>query len=220
MNFTIPNIKGNLNIRTAPDKESDILGKLPAESFAYVLATEGDWVKISTGSIKTGYVNAKYLFSEEKIKELCDDKKWISATINVSVLNVRSGPSTDTDIVDKLKKGEKVTVLLSKSFNEWLAIQLDKNTVGYISSKYATICYNLKTGASLEEIEEFLKDHKDVAIYYVVLDKSDANQTSELVSLVALEYTPTTFLIVDGGTQDSFVGVNDGKLAGMISILK
>ena len=55
---------------------------------------------------------------EEKIKTLCDTKKWISAKITTDVLNVRSGPSTDDDILDKLKKGEKVTVLLSKSFNE------------------------------------------------------------------------------------------------------
>lgn len=154
VDFTIPNIKSNLNIRSGPSTDAEIIGKLPAESFAYILDIENDWVEISTGSIKSGYINATYLYSEDEIKNLCDTKKWISAKITTEVLNVRSGPSTDTEIIDKVKKGEKVTVLLSKSFNEWLAIQLDNGTTGYISSDYATISYNLQTGSSLEEIEE------------------------------------------------------------------
>lgn len=154
VDFTIPNIKSNLNIRSGPSTDAEIIGKLPAESFAYILDIENDWVEISTGSIKSGYINATYLYSEDEIKNLCDTKKWISAKITTEVLNVRSGPNTDTEIIDKVKKGEKVTVLLSKSFNEWLAIQLDNGTTGYISSDYATISYNLQTGSSLEEIEE------------------------------------------------------------------
>ena len=154
VDFTIPNIKSNLNIRSGPSTDAEIIGKLPAESFAYILDIENDWVEISTGSIKSGYINATYLYSEDEIKNLCDTKKWISAKITTEVLNVRSGPSTDTEIIDKLKKGEKVTVLLSKSFNEWLAIKLDNGTTGYISSDYATISHNLQTGSSLEEIEE------------------------------------------------------------------
>lgn len=154
LDFTIPNISSNLNIRSAPSTDAEIIGKLPAESFAYILDIENDWVEISTGSIKSGYINATYLYSEEEIKNLCDSKKWISAKITTEVLNVRSGPSTDTEIIDKLKEGEKVTILLSKSFNEWFAIKLDNGTIGYISSDYATISYNLQTGSSLEEIEE------------------------------------------------------------------
>ncbi|MBR3840528.1 MAG: hypothetical protein IKM20_05285, partial [Erysipelotrichales bacterium] len=59
----------------------------------------------------------------------------------------------------------------------------------YLGTSYCPHCVEYKP-----HVEEFLKDYKDVAIYYVVLDKSDAAQTSELTSLVALEYTPTTFL--------------------------
>ena len=154
INFTIPDIKSNLNIRSGPSTDAEIIGKLPVESFAYILDTHNDWVEISTGSIKSGYINSTYLFSEEEIKKLCDTKKWISAKVTVEVLNVRSGPSTDTEIVDQLKKGEKVTVLLSESYNEWLAITLNNGNIGYISSDYATISYNLQTGSSLEEIEE------------------------------------------------------------------
>lgn len=161
LNFTIPNITVNLNIRSGPSTNTDIIGKLPPQSFAYILGTQNDWVKISTGSIDSGYISATYLFSEEEIKELCDKNKWVSATVTVEVLNVRSGPSTNTDILSKLKKGEKVTVLLSKSFNEWLAIQLDDNTIGYISSEYATVSCNLQTGYSLEELEEQKKQEAE-----------------------------------------------------------
>lgn len=161
LNFTIPNTTVNLNIRSGPSTNDAIIGKLPPQSFAYILGTQNDWVKISTGSIESGYVSATYLFSEEEIKELCDKNKWIFGTVTVEVLNVRSGPSTNTDVLSKLKKGEKVTILPSKSFNEWLAIQLDNNTIGYISSEYATISCNLQTGYSLEELEEQKKQEAE-----------------------------------------------------------
>ena len=154
INFTIPDIKSNLNIRSGPSTDAEIIGKLPVDSFAYILDIENDWVEISTGSIESGYVNATYLFSEEEIKKLCDTKKLVSAKVTTEVLNVRSGPNTTEDIIDQLKKGEKATVLISESFNEWLAISLDNGNIGYISSDYATVSYNLQTGSSLEEIEE------------------------------------------------------------------
>ena len=140
--------------------------------------------------------------------------KTTVATTTTSQVTTTTPVTTTSILTTTAKPVQKG--LIEKTSGDILNMIINQESfIVYLGTSYCPHCVEYKP-----HVEEFLKDYKDVAIYYVVLDKSDANQTSELVSLVALEYTPTTFLIVDGGTQDSFVGVNDGKLAGMISILK
>ena len=99
--------------------------------------------------------------------------------------------------------------ILNKIFNQ-------ETFIMYLGTSHCSHCIKYKP-----QIEEFLKDYPDVTMYYVVLDKSDEFQTSELVSLLGLEYTPTTYLIVNGATQDMFVGTgNNDKLIEMINFLK
>lgn len=160
LDFTIPNISSNLNIRSGPNMESPIIGKLPAQSFAYILEENNEWVKISTGAIKEGYINATYLFTEDEVKEFCDKNKLTSATVTVDILNVRSGPNTEYEILSKLKKGETKKVLLSESFDGWIAIELQNNSIGYVSAEYVRLSYNLKTGSTLEELEEKERQQK------------------------------------------------------------
>ena len=159
LTFTIPAITSNLNIRSGPSTNHSIIGKLPPESIAYILGEENGWLKISTGSIKEGYISCDYVFTEEEVKELCDSEKLVSATITASILNVRSGPGTHYDIVEKLPKNKTCTVRLSESFDNWLAVELTNNKIGYISTEYAKLSYDLKQGQTLAEIKE--KEQQD-----------------------------------------------------------
>lgn len=54
--------------------------------------------------------------------------------VNTEVLNVRSGASTNNEIVDKISKGEKVTILSIS--NNWSEVELENGNVGYVSSKF------------------------------------------------------------------------------------
>jgi hypothetical protein len=61
------------------------------------------------------------------------------AIIRAEALNVRSCPSTLCEIVDRLLEGESVAVY-AKTPNDWLAIDLDKDSnYEFISSKYANL---------------------------------------------------------------------------------
>ncbi len=156
--FTIPAVTTNLNVRSGPGTSHKVLGKISAGCYAIILEGSRDgWTKISTGSIKEGYISSKYLFTAEEIISMCDDDKLVSATITASVLNVRSGPGTYFDKVKQVKKGQTFPVILSKSYEGWLAIQLSSDTIGYVSEDYIKFDYNMDTGLTLEEIEEIEK---------------------------------------------------------------
>lgn len=156
--FTIPAVTTNLNIRSGPGTSYKILGKISAGCYAIILEGSKDgWTKISTGSIEEGYISTKYLFSPEEVKSMCDEDKLVSATITASVLNVRSGPGTHFDKVKQVKKGQTFPVILSKSYEGWLAIQINSDTIGYVSEDYIKFSYNMDTGLTLDEIEEIEK---------------------------------------------------------------
>ena len=54
-------------------------------------------------------------------------------SINSGNLNVRSGPSINTDIVGKLQNGDTVEVLENE--NDWFKIRSD-GLSGYVSSRF------------------------------------------------------------------------------------
>ncbi len=152
--FTIPAVTKNLNIRSGPGTNYDIIGKLPADCYAMILEEKDGWTKISTGSIKDGYISSDYLFTPAEVMSICDREELVSVTITASVLNVRSGPGTWYDAISKIKKGSTHKVLLSQSYGDWIALELKDGTIGYVSEQYVKFSYQMDTGLTLEEIKE------------------------------------------------------------------
>ena len=156
--FTLPAVTDNLNVRSGPGTNHKVIGKLSAGCYAIILEEDQNgWTKISTGSIKEGYISSEYMFSPEEVKSMCDREKLVSATVATSALNVRTGPGTHYEATKQVKNGQNFPVLLEKSYEGWLAIQLNSDTIGYISEDYVKFSYNMDTGLTLEEIEEIKK---------------------------------------------------------------
>ena len=61
--------------------------------------------------------------------------------VNVSVLNIRSAPTTNSEVIGKLQKGQKVEVL---EWNKgWAKVRIG-NTVGYVYGSYLSELVNTK----------------------------------------------------------------------------
>ncbi len=156
-NLAIANVKSYVNIRSGPSTEDEAIGKLYKGCVANVLGYEGDWVKIQSGNLKEGYIRGDYLLigwdAEEKIEEHCEK----IATVNCSVLNVRTGMSTSDDIYDQIPKGESYYV--AEEYEEWVKIILgqDDNTgaahTGYVYKQYVDLSYEFKYAVTKEEEE-------------------------------------------------------------------
>ena len=145
-NLAIANVKTYVNIRSGPSTEYEAIGKLYKGCVANVLGYEGDWVKIIRGD---------YLLigwdAEEKIEEHCDKV----ATVNCSVLNVRTGMSTSDSIYEQIPRGESYYV--AEEYEEWVKIILgqDDNTgkdhTGYVYKQYVDLSYEFKYAITKEE---------------------------------------------------------------------
>lgn len=154
-NLAIANVNDYVNIRSGPSTDHAAIGKLYKGCVANVLGYEGDWVKIQSGNLKEGYIRGDYLLigwdAEEKIAEHCER----IATVNCSVLNVRTGMSTTDSIYDKIPKGESYYV--AEEYEEWVKIILsqDDNTgrehTGYVYKQYVDLNYEFKYAITKEE---------------------------------------------------------------------
>ena len=154
-NLAIANVKTFVNIRSGPSTEYEAIGKLYKGCVANVLGYEGEWVKIQSGNLKEGYIRGDYLLigwdAEEKIAEHCDR----IATVNCSVLNVRTGMSTSDSIYEQIPRGESYYV--AEEYEEWVKIILgqDDNTgaehTGYVYKQYVDLSYEFQYAVTKEE---------------------------------------------------------------------
>jgi len=154
-NLAIANVKNYVNIRSGPSTDYEAIGKLYKGCVANVLGYEGDWVKIQSGNLKEGYIRGDYLLigwdAEEKIAEHCDK----IATVNCSVLNVRTGMSTSDSIYEQIPRGESYYV--AEEYEEWVKIILgqDDNTgaehTGYVYKQYVDLSYEFQYAITKEE---------------------------------------------------------------------
>ena len=121
--------QGRLNVRSAPSASAYIKTSLEKGSLVTIISENSDFFYVRYNENSYGYCHKNYI-------KITSDT---NATVNVSWgnLNVRTGPSTNYSVKDKLPKGEKVIVLSSK--NGFSEILYNGNETGFVSSTYLKI---------------------------------------------------------------------------------
>ena len=114
----------NLNVRQSASTSSKIITKLKNNTLITIISTHDNFYKVEYKDNQYGYVHKNY------ISKVSSTIRKVSA----STLNVRSGPSTNYRIIDKLKNNELVATLsLSNSFYK---IIYDGTSIGYVHKDY------------------------------------------------------------------------------------
>ena len=158
-NSLMADVEDALNVRTEPDAESDLAGKLEKGDCATVLEKGDEWTKIESGEL-VGYVKNEYcLYGEEALafaKENCDTV----AICNAEGLRIRQEMHTDSKIMKRLEEGDKVVVDTEAEVEDgWVAV-VYKDKVCYVSAEYVTVTLDIGTGMTMAEIEEIRKQEE------------------------------------------------------------
>ncbi|WP_338470731.1 SH3 domain-containing protein [Niallia sp. XMNu-256] len=140
----------NLNVRNSPSTTSKVLTKLKHGTEVKVLSDQHGWAKIEAAGTQ-GYVSSLYLSSNSKTTTTKQSKpstpaqtittQYVDVNENIH-LNMRSGASTSTSVVAKLKAGTPVEVYSVS--NGWSKVKASGKE-GYVSAEYLT---KGKTGTS------------------------------------------------------------------------
>lgn len=147
-NLGISNVSDNLNIRSIPEEDGRLVGKLPGNAACEILGTEGDWTHIVSGEVE-GYVKSEYLL--EGIQAKMRVREFLTEVVRVGTdgLNVRERPSTDAPIVTQVATGEILDYV--ETVDDWVAVLLDDETV-YVSSEFVEVTLELDTALTMTEV--------------------------------------------------------------------
>jgi len=121
-----------LNLRSGPSSDTELLGTLPKGTQVQVLESHGEWLKVLTPEKKEVYVFAEYV---------ADTKPPVYNYVNVELLNVRSGPGSDHNIITTIPRGTRVQVLEQQG--EWLKVIVKENLEAFVYAPYMVASQNL-----------------------------------------------------------------------------
>ena len=136
-----------LNVRSSSSLKSEVVGKLKKNDIVEIVSILDKWYEIQYND-SYAFVSAKF------VKPLIK-----SGVVLAKILNVRSLPNSNSDVIGKLKKDKSVIVV--DQLEGWLRIKY-KDTFAYVSSKYIDL--KSKSGKS------FL--YKDFELLKVALEPS------------------------------------------------
>lgn len=147
-NIAIAQVSNYVNLRSTPGEEGEILGKLYNNSAATIIATEGDWYKIKSGTVD-GYVKAEFVVSGAAAEELAKEVGHRTATVNTETLKVRNDAGLDATVQTLIPIGESYDVV--EESDGWVKIAVDTDIEGYVSADYVDIKTEFVEAESIEE---------------------------------------------------------------------
>lgn len=150
-----------LNVRQGPGTQYNRLTTVTKDTVLPVIKNQGSWLQVKLPGGETGWISGDYAMLLEvpaaqpaPVDTPATQTPPVSnipnvpapvevantAVVNVNVLNVRSGPGTDFQIMTTVTRDTRLTVL--KQQGDWLNVALPNGQVGWIFATYATLAEN------------------------------------------------------------------------------
>lgn len=122
--------QSDLNVRTGPSIDYSSIGILDANQKVDIVDVDSDtgWYKIKFENTY-GFVSNKFITVDSPV---------VFSGSTTAVLNVRTGPSTDYDLIGKLDANQQVEVVGTDFKSGWYKIKFN-GSYGYVTRAYVTI---------------------------------------------------------------------------------
>lgn len=146
--IAIAQVDNYVNVRSEPNTESEVLGKLYNNSAATVLeTTDNGWYRIKSGSVN-GYVKCEYVVTGNE--ELAKQVSTKYAKVNTTTLHVRTEPSTDASILTLVPVGDDLVVIDDESVGNWAKVTTEEGE-GWVHTDYVDMKIEFVQAESKEE---------------------------------------------------------------------
>lgn len=159
-NCMLADVEDSLNVRTEPDAEADIAGKLEKGDRGTILEIGAEWTKIESGEL-VGYVKNEYCIYGLDALAYAKANLDTIATTTTEGLRIRKEMSTESKIVKRLEEGDELVVDTTAEVEDgWVAVKYKDNTY-YVSAEYVSLSLDVGTGMTMEEIEELRRKEEE-----------------------------------------------------------
>lgn len=150
-NLAIAKVNNYVNVRNAPNTDSEVVGKMYDGSVAQILSTvgeNGEWFQVVSGNVE-GYIKAEYFIYGDDAVSVIDEYVTRYAVVQADRLNVREEPDLSSGRIGYIDNGERVK--LAEWGDEWSKVNYAETQVGYVASEYVTVAEEFIYAKSIEE---------------------------------------------------------------------
>ncbi len=204
--IAIAQVDDYVNIRSEPNTDSEVLGKLYDNSAATVLeTTEDGWYLITSGTV-TGYVKCEYVVVGNE--ELAREVSTRYAIVTTQTLYVRKAPTTEdnNNIIHMLPEGGDV-VVIDESLREsgWVLVATEAGD-GYVSTDYVSLWTDFVKAESKEEEEARLaKEEEERRAAAAAAEAARQNAAASAGTTSTQTPTTTTYSAPSGSNGQAVV---------------
>ena len=139
-NLAIADVNNYVNVRSTPDTEGEIVGKMYDGSVAQVQSittqSDGDWFCVVSGDVQ-GYIKAEFFIYGDAAADVIDDYVTRYAVVKADRLNVREQPDTSASRIGYIDCGEKVQII--EYGEEWTKVSYTDEQQGYVATRFITV---------------------------------------------------------------------------------
>ena len=148
--LVIAQVNDYVNVRDNPSEEDgEIIGKLYDDSVGTFIEENNGWYKIKSGTVE-GYVKAEYCVTGDAAVELAKEVGKRIATVTTTTLKVRSGPSTDDEVLGLVPIEDELVV--TEELEDWVKVSIEEGE-GYVSLDYVDLSTEFVEAESKAEEE-------------------------------------------------------------------
>lgn len=186
--LAIANVTNYVNVRTEPNTDSAVVGKIYDGAVAQILSVAGenqDWFQIVSGNVE-GYIKAEFFIYGDAAAEVVDNYVTRYATVTADRLNVRQDAATDAKRIGYIDNGEKVKLL--ENDGDWLKVQYTEAKTGYVSAEYVTISEEFIYAKTIEEEQAQIAAQEALQ----ARESSTEQETPEVITNITLPSTTYT----------------------------
>lgn len=148
----IAQVDNYVNIRSLPNEESEVVGKLYDKSAGTIEEETDGWYKITSGNV-TGYVKCEYVATGDEAEALAQVVGERTAVVNTETLRVRSEASIDASVLGLVPQGEELSV--EEEADGFVKVSIEEGD-GWVSTEFVELKTDFIQAESKQEEEERL----------------------------------------------------------------
>ena len=154
-NLAIANVNNYVNVRSTPDTNGEVVGKMYDDSVAQIVSVVGEdeeeWFQVVSGSVE-GYIKSEYFIYGDAAAEVIDDYVTRYAVVKADRLNIREEPDVTAKRIGYMDHDEKGQLL--ELGDEWVKVLYTEGNEGYAARQYVAIEEQFVYAKSIEEEEQ------------------------------------------------------------------
>lgn len=155
--LAVAQVNSYINVRNHPSLEGEIIGKLHNNSVGEIIGEEGEWLKITSGSVE-GYIKAEYALRGEEGQAKAEEVGTRHAKVEAVTLRVREEATTESRTLGLVPQED--VLLVQEEVEGWVKVT-SEGSEGYVSTDFVDVYTVHQVAESREEEEARLRKEEE-----------------------------------------------------------